>query len=98
MAVNIVGEYRRKYIKERLAGIDPEAAHDLALNEITMQLLHDSAATRVPVNEKDLSMLKDLKTNPHYIKLLEDIVRMPEADQREYLRSIAKVPKLRLVK
>jgi hypothetical protein len=98
MAINIIGEFRRKYIKERIAGKDPEVSQEIALNDVTMQLLYDSAAQRVPVNEKDLSMLKEMKTNPHYIKLLEDILRMPEEKQLEYLRSIAKVPKLRLVK
>jgi hypothetical protein len=45
-----------------------------------------------------VQLIKDLKTNPHFQQLLEEIMEKPVDDQKDYLRQIAKVPALRLVK
>ena len=98
MATNVIGEYRRAYIKDRQKGSDQDLAHENALSAIRVHLLQNSAATYTPVSEKDLRLISELEKNPHYQILLEDVIKMPEEKQREYLRSIAKTPKLRLVK
>lgn len=96
--INIIGEFRKAYIKQRIDGINQDAAKSAALHTVQTQLLHTSAAHGVAVNKKDLTLLEELEKNPHYTQLLEDVVNMPEEKQREYLRTVAAVPKLRLVK
>jgi hypothetical protein len=98
MSVNVVSEYRKKYIKDRRKGADPESSHSSALENVYIQLLHNSAASHMPISDNDISLIKDLNNNPHYVRLLEDILDLPEDQQRDYLARCAKVPQLRLVK
>lgn len=94
--INVVGEFRKSYIKNRL-NKNQEDAKATALHAVQMHLLRASAAHYIPVLKKDLDILKDIEKNPHYTQLLEDILTIPEDQQREYLRNVANVPKLRLI-
>ena len=96
--INIVGLYRKHYIKSRLDKKEQDLSHECALQHVYAQLLHASAEMQSPVSRKDLRLIDDLEKNPHYRQLLEDIVQLPEESQREYLRNVAQAPKLRLVK
>lgn len=98
MSTNIISIYRKEYIKNRIKSIDPDQAHAAALEGVQISLLYNSACNGVPVNEKDLILLQDLQTNPHYQRLLEDITDLKESDQKQYLSQAANVPYLRLVK
>lgn len=98
MSVNVIGEYRKHYLKERISGADPAEAHKEALENIYLQLINYSASCSMPVQDRAVQLIKDLKNNPHFQQLLEDVLDMSMDDQKEYLRSIARVPNLRLVK
>lgn len=98
MSANVISIYRKEYIKNRIKSSDPDQAHAAALESVQISLLYSSACDRMPVKEKDLALLQDLQTNPHYRRILEDITDLGESDQKQYLRQAAKVPALRLVK
>jgi hypothetical protein len=98
VSVNIISEYRKHYLKERIDGADPAVAHKDALESIYIKLIHASASTCQPVHDRSVQLIKDLNSNPHFQLLLEEIMDQPVADQKEYLRTVAKVPDLRLVK
>ena len=98
MKINIISEYRKQYIKSRMLELDPQAAHAEALHSVYVSLLHASNINKLPISDQDLLLLKDLNKNPHYVRLLEDIMTMPADHQRDYLAQCAKVPQLRLVK
>lgn len=74
------------------------AAHKDALENIYLQLINYSASSCQPVHDRSVQLIKDLNSNPHFQLLLEEIMDQPVADQKEYLRTVAKVPDLRLVK
>ena len=98
MKINVIGEYRKQYLKSRIKEIDPQAAHTEALHSVYVALLHASNINKLPISDQDLDLLKDLNKNPHYMRLLEDILDLPADQQRDYLAKCAKVPQLRLVK
>lgn len=96
--MNVIGEYRKHYLKERIGGADPAAAHKDALENIYLQLINYSASSSQPVHDRAVSLIKDLNSNPHFQLLLEEIMDQSVDDQKEYLAAVAKVPQLRLVK
>lgn len=97
MTINIIAEFRKAYIQQRRKKLDQDSARSAALNTVQLQILHASAAYSKAVSKKDIALLEDLIKNPHYTQLLEDIIGMPEDQQREYLRTVAAAPKLRLI-
>lgn len=81
-----------------MAGFDPDQAQAAAIESIMVGMLFDSNINRRIVTDRDLDLIKDLRTNPHYVQLLEEIMDQTIEDQKAYLAACAKIPLLRLVK
>jgi hypothetical protein len=97
--MNIIREYRLHYLtNRRVKKYDPEESHTKTLEKIYLDLLQESSQNKKPINDKSMTILSDLNNNPHYQMLLEDILDLPEEDQKDYLQMIAKTPRLSLVK
>jgi hypothetical protein len=98
MNLNLIGEYRKSYLTNRQKNVASDESHAIALNTVYVKMLKESAATKMPISEYDMELIHDLNTNKHYVKLLEEILHMPMNEQKEYLRQVAKIPDLKLVK